>query len=141
MGVRGDGGWLALVMASSLAGGCYSGVDGFDPASSAGEDAGDAGDGGDAGDDGVVDLCEAVQTGPTKLRRLTRSQYEHTIRDLLGFETTAAEGFAPDERVAAFKSNAVAPVGDLQVEQYMDAAEQVATEATADLAGLLPCDP
>jgi hypothetical protein len=32
-------------------------------------------------------------------------------------------------------------VGDLQVEQYMDAAEQVAAEATADLASLLPCDP
>lgn len=139
MGVRGDGGLLALVMASSLVGGCYSGVDGFDPAASGGGDAG--GDAGDAGDDGVDGQCLEVQTGPTKLRRLTRSQYERTIRDLLGLETTAAEGFAPDERVAAFKSNAVAPVGDLQVEQYMDAAELVATEATADLAGLLPCDP
>jgi len=140
MGVRGDGGWLALVMASVLTGGCYSGVDGFDPAASGGGDAGDdAGEGGD--DDGVEGQCAEVQTGPTKLRRLTQSQYERTIRDLLGFETSAAEGFAPDERVAAFKSNAVAPVGDLQVEQYMDAAEQVASEATADLASFLPCDP
>jgi hypothetical protein len=135
MGVRGDGGWLALVLAS-LVGGCYAGVDGFDPNASGG-DAGDAGE----GDGGVEGQCAEVRTGPTKLRRLTQSQYERTVRDLLGFETTAAEGFAPDERVAAFKSNAVAPVGDLQVEQYMGAAEQVATEATADLASLLPCDP
>lgn len=137
MGVRGDGGWLALVVAS-LVGGCYAGVDGFDPAASGG---GEGGDAGDEGDDGVEGQCLEVQTGPTKLRRLTQSQYERTVRDLLGVETTAAQGFAPDERVAAFKSNAVAPVGDLQVEQYMDAAEQVASEATADLAGLLPCDP
>jgi hypothetical protein len=127
---------LALVVAS-LVGGCYAGVDGFDPAASGAE----GGDAGDAGDDGVEGQCQAVQTGPTRLRRLTQSQYERTVRDLLGIATTAAEGFAPDERVAAFKSNAVAPVGDLQVEQYMDAAEQVAAEATADLASLLPCDP
>ena len=35
---------------------------------------------------------------------------------LLGIEATMVEGFAPDERVGAFKSNAVAPVVDLQVE-------------------------
>ncbi len=136
MGFRGDGGWLALVMALSV-GGCYSGVEGFDPNA----DGGDAGDAGDAGDDGVDAQCLEVQAGPTKLRRLTQSQYQRTVRDLLGFETTAAQGFSPDERVSAFKSNAVAPVGDLQVEQYMNAAEVVAAEATADLASLLPCDP
>lgn len=131
---------MALVMTLSL-GGCYGGVDSFDPL--AGGGGGDAGDdeGESEGDDGVEGQCLEPQAGPTKLRRLTRSQYEHTVRDLLGLETTAAEGFAPDERVSAFKSNAVAPVGDLQVEQYMDAAEVVAGEATADLASLLPCDP
>lgn len=142
MGFRGDGGWLALVTALSV-GGCYAGVDGFDPngGGADGADAGGEGDAGDEGDDGVEEQCLQVQAGPTKLRRLTQSQYERTVRDLLGIETTAAEGFAPDERVAAFKSNAVAPVGDLQVEQYMDAAEVVATEAATDLASLLPCDP
>jgi Protein of unknown function (DUF1592)/Protein of unknown function (DUF1588)/Protein of unknown function (DUF1595)/Protein of unknown function (DUF1587)/Protein of unknown function (DUF1585) len=137
MGVRGDRGWLALALASCI-GGCYGGLESFDPAASGG---GEGGDAGDAGDDGVDGQCLEVQTGPTKLRRLTQSQYVRTVRDLLGFATTAADGFAPDERVAAFKSNAVAPVGDLQVEQYMDAAETVAAEATADLGGLLPCDP
>lgn len=132
---------MALVMAFTV-GGCYSGVDGFDPnggGDGVGQDGGD--DAGDGGDGGVEGQCLEPQTGPTKLRRLTKSQYEKTVRDLLGFETDAAEGFAPDERVGAFKSNAVAPVGDLQVEQYMEAAETIATAATANMASLLPCDP
>ncbi|MCA9705643.1 MAG: DUF1592 domain-containing protein [Myxococcales bacterium] len=120
-----------------LLGGCYAGVEGFDP------NAGGAGDAGedDEEQDEADELCGAAKTGPTALRRLTQSQYRRTVRDLLGIDTTVAEGFAPDERVGAFKSNAVAPVVDLQVEQYMDAAEAVATEATADVAALLPCDP
>ncbi|MEM9462427.1 MAG: DUF1592 domain-containing protein [Myxococcota bacterium] len=134
MGSRVDGGPVALVM-TLLLGGCYAGVDGFDSVG-AGNDAGE-----DAGDDGQAPRCAEVQAGPTALRRLTRSQYERTVRDLLGVQTEAAAGFAPDERVGAFKSNAVAPVGDLQVEQYMDAAEVVATEASSDLTALLPCDP
>ncbi len=118
-------------------GGCYSGVEDFD-ANAAGGLGGEGG--GD--DEGQVDeLCGKPQAGPTSLRRLTRTQYEHTVRDLLGFVPTEAEGFAPDERVGAFKSNAAAPVGGLQVEQYMDAAESIATSAASDLLSLLPCDP
>ncbi|MEX1367526.1 MAG: DUF1592 domain-containing protein [Nannocystaceae bacterium] len=141
MGVGKTGaGWVALVVASLAIGGCYSGLDGFDPSLGGGLGGDDAG--ADDGDDGEVEgQCLEGETGPTKLRRLTRTQYERTVRDLLGMETDAAEGFAPDERVGAFKSNAVAPVGDLQVEQYMDAAETIANAATADLAALLPCDP
>jgi len=131
---------MALVMALLLATGCYSGLEEFGPDGVGADGEGD--DAGEGGDDAAA-LCGdgVAQTGPTKLRRLTRSQYERTVRDLLGVTTDAAVGFAPDERVGAFKSNAVAPVGDLQVEQYMDAAETVATAATVDLAALLPCDP
>ena len=114
-------------------GGCYAGVDQFDPDGGAGADGDDDGD--------VAEQCREVQTGPTSLRRLTQSQYERTVEDLLGISTDVAQGFAPDERAGAFKSNGVAPVGDLQVEQYMDAAESVATDAASDLASLLPCDP
>lgn len=137
----GDRGLLSLVMALAV-GGCYSGLEGFDPnAGDGGLGGDDAGDDGDDGEGGVEGQCLDPQTGPTKLRRLTKSQYEKTVGDLLGLDTDAAEGFAPDERVGAFKSNAVAPVGDLQVEQYMEAAETVATAATSNLASLLPCDP
>ncbi|MEJ7734781.1 MAG: DUF1592 domain-containing protein [Polyangiaceae bacterium] len=47
--------------------------------------------------------------------------------------------FAPDERVGAFRSNAVAPVTELIIEQYMDAAEELAAAAAANADDLLPC--
>ncbi len=127
-------------MALLLTGGCYGGLTELDQnvVSGGGVEDGDGGE--DAGEE-PAQLCEVVETGPTKLRRLTRSQYQRTIRDLLGVSADVADGFAPDERVGAFKSNAVAPVGDLQVEQYMDAAELIAADAAADLSTLLPCDP
>jgi hypothetical protein len=133
--------------AIALSSGCYSGVGSLDGAASGGgpggaDDGADDGDGGDDGGEGPVEgQCGDPQTGPTALRRLTNDQYRHTIRDLLGIDATRVDAFAPDERIGAFKSNGSAPVVDLQVEQYMDAAEVIATEATADLSGLLPCDP
>ena len=134
---------LALVGMS----GCYDGLSGHDrdpfgagDADGGGADGGDGG-GGDAGDGPVAGLCGDPQTGPTALRRLTNDQYDRTIADLLGVETNFSSTFAPDERIGAFKSNGAAPVGQLQVEQYMDAAEGIATEAVADLGALLPCDP
>ena len=151
MGKRciGRGALMAVVLGLPL-GGCYTGFQDYDgdapPADSQGgdgaEDGGDAGDGG--GEDGGVQAqCVDAprQIGATSLRRLTQSQYRNTIRDLLGLDATVAEGFAPDERVGAFKSNAVAPVVDLQVEQYMDAAELLAEEYVAGLSASLSCDP
>jgi hypothetical protein len=63
------------------------------------------------------------------------------VRDLLGVSGSPAASFAPDEQVGAFHSNAVAPVTDLNIEQYMAAAESLANEATEDVSTLLPCDP
>lgn len=132
--------------------GCYSGLD---PSRGGGDgaDAGDAdgdgdGDGEDAdggsdgADDGVVEgQCGEPATGTVALRRLTNDQYRNTVRDLLGVDAGVVDTFVPDERIGAFKSNGVAPLGELQVEDYMDAAEVIATEAAVDLGGLLPCDP
>lgn len=94
------------------------------------------------GDDTVGGEDRAVDgLGATPLRRLTRVQYDNTIRDLLGILGAPASSLAPDERVGAFHSNAVAPVTELTVEQYMAAAEAIAEQAVADLAVLLACDP
>jgi len=142
---------MTMVLGLPL-GGCYTGFQDFDgdstPVDSQGDggaEGGDADGGADGGadDGGVQAQCVDAprQIGATSLRRLTQSQYRNTIRDLLGIEATMVEGFAPDERVGAFKSNAVAPVVDLQVEQYMDAAEGLAEEYVADLASHVPCDP
>ena len=143
-----------LIIALGLsAGGCYSGLfDGPDQlpprAPGAGDDDDDDGASrDDAGDDGADDgepmgPCATPDAGVQPLRRLTRIQYTNTIADLLGVQTDAADAFPLDERVGAFESNAVVPVTDLVVEQYMDAAEDLAVEAL-DTFGttLLGCDP
>jgi hypothetical protein len=104
--------------------------------------AGEAGSS-EGGDDDVdpAASCEALDVGVTSLRRLTRTQYANTVRDLLGYTGDAAIGFAPDERVGPFLSNIGAPITELQVEQYMDAAETIAAWSMLDTGGILPCDP
>lgn len=143
---KGRGALIAVMLGLPL-GGCYTGFQDFDgdspTAGSAGGDGQD--DGSDGGsDDGSVEaqcLDAPRQIGATSLRRLTQSQYRNTVRDLLGLEADMVEGFAADEKVGPFKSNAVAPVVDLQVEQYMDAAEILAEEYVTELGVRLPCDP
>jgi len=126
---------------------CYTGLPADEGgASDAGGDAGEAAsesDGGasEGGDDGPVASCDVPEVGVTSLRRLTRQQYENTVRDLLGYTGEAATGFAPDERVGPFLSNIGAPITEVQVEQYMDAAEDIAAAATQDIGAILPCDP
>ena len=142
--------WVALFPAGCLAlAGCYGGLEtegALGSGSLSGGDAGDAGeDGGDdddGGDDGGPQgLCGDADVGINGLRRLTAVQYDNTIRDLLGITSNPSAGFSADERVGPFKANNAAPVGELQVEQYMGAAETIAAEAVGDMATLLPCDP
>ena len=131
-----------LLPAVATSSGCYSGLDGLRDSGGLGD--GSAGDDAGGGDDaGSQGLCGTPEVGPTDLRRLTAAQYDNTVRDLLGLTTRPSEqfSFAPDERVGPFTSNSIAPVGDLQVEQYMTAAEGIAAEVVGDLAALLPCDP
>lgn len=126
--------------------GCYGGLEtdgafgsGADSVGDAGDDGDDSGDDGDDG--GPAGLCADPNVGIDGLRRLTAAQYDNTIRDLLGIANNPSAGFSPDERSGPFKANNAAPVGELQVEQYMDAAEAVADVAVADMTTLLPCDP
>jgi hypothetical protein len=79
----------------------------------------------------------------TPLRRLTHEQYNNAIRDLLGLTGDFAQGFDPDEVAGTFASNLSATVSSVQVDQYRQAAEQVAAQAVAGagLARLAPCAP
>ena len=129
-----------------LALGCYSGVSGSatggpgEGSETVGnDDAGSSDDGGT--DDGEPSACDEPAVGVSPLRRLTRSQYNNTIRDLLGIEGDPAATIAPDEKVGAFFSNSTASVTELLAEQYMRVAEDLAETAIADLDALLPCDP
>jgi hypothetical protein len=84
--------------------------------------------------------CSKPNVGTNPLRRLTRSEYAHSVRDLLG-GAVSSDSLPPDERVGAFPSN-MAPVAALDVEDYLETASQVALAATANTAALLGgCDP
>ena len=144
--------FCALLLALAPAVGCYSGLDGF--AASVGDegigpdadggldDGGDGGDDdGDGGDDQPRAACAEPSVTPVRLGRMTRSQYDHTIRDLLGIEGSPASALEEDEHNGPFAANRVAPVGQLTVEQYKAVAESLAAEAATDLTGLVPCDP
>jgi hypothetical protein len=86
------------------------------------------------------------------LRRLTRTQYANTVRDLLApalraaapaRAAEAAARFPADDRVGPFAANGTAPVADAHARLYLDAAEALAEAATTPeaLPGLLPCAP
>lgn len=100
------------------------------------------GDDGDGGAGGPDDEGQALSgLGSTPLRRLTRLQYDNTIHELLGIDASYADAFSPDEKIGAFHSNAVAPVTELDVENYMTAAETIAAQAVAEsIDTLVPCD-
>lgn len=75
--------------------------------------------------------CGKTRVGVAPLRRLTREQYDNSIRDLLGIDGQPSTALSSDEKLAAFFSNSVSPVTRLSIEQYSDAAEDVARAAVA----------
>jgi hypothetical protein len=80
--------------------------------------------------------------GPSPVRRMTRFEYNNTVRDLLGDTTEPAKDFPVEEESNGFSNNAndlvVTPV---LAEKYMLAAESVAGRAVADAEGLTGCFP
>lgn len=88
----------------------------------------------------------SASLGPSKpvLRRLTHSQYNHTVRDLLGEETRPADQFPKEDFVNGFTNQADGQsVSPLLAEAYARAAERMARNAFArgDTRKLIPCAP
>ena len=85
-----------------------------------------------------------VQKQKPVLRRLTHSQYDNTIRDLLGNDSRLADQFPPEDFVNGFKnqfqSQSISP---LLAESYSTAAEKLARYAFlgGDTHKLIPCKP
>ena len=78
------------------------------------------------------------------LRRLTHSQYNNTVRDLLGDQTAPANQFPPEDFVNGFKNQYQSQnLSPLLVEAYSAAAERLARNAFRgdDRRGLVPCKP
>jgi hypothetical protein len=85
-----------------------------------------------------------VAPADAELRRLTHSQYNHTVRDLLGDQTSPALQFPPEDFVNGFRNQSSGQsLSPLLVEGYSNAAEKLARSAFrgGDTHGLIPCKP
>lgn len=85
----------------------------------------------------------ATDPGSSPLRRLTNDEYDNTVADLLGDTTAPATGFpGPTTSTVGYDTYASGlGVSSTHAEDYLYAAEALATHAVADLSGLLGCDP
>jgi hypothetical protein len=83
---------------------------------------------------GVIDV------GLTRLRRITRDQYNNTTAALVGSSGDPANAIAADERIGPFHSNAITPIDSLMVEQYQTVAAELARDARTRMAQISPCD-
>ncbi|MDD9943290.1 MAG: DUF1595 domain-containing protein, partial [Myxococcales bacterium] len=85
--------------------------------------------------------CRAPTPGRRQLRRLSRSEYQASVEDLLGISSEAERRFAADTFVHGFDNSAEALlVGPLLADQIAGEAERLAALAMEDLGGLLPCE-
>lgn len=79
----------------------------------------------------------------SQLRRLTHSQYNNTVRDLLGDQTRPADLFPPEDFLHGFKNQSRSQeISPILAEAYNGAAERLARNAFAggeDHGRLVPC--
>jgi Protein of unknown function (DUF1592)/Protein of unknown function (DUF1588)/Protein of unknown function (DUF1587)/Protein of unknown function (DUF1585)/Protein of unknown function (DUF1595) len=91
------------------------------------------------------DAADAAPALPqADLRRLTHSQFNHTVRDLLGDQTKPAIQFPPEDFVNGFRNQSQGQsLSPLLIEAYSAAAEKLAQNAFrgGDTHGLIPCKP
>ncbi|MEM9488394.1 MAG: DUF1592 domain-containing protein [Myxococcota bacterium] len=89
----------------------------------------------------AVDNCaDETIPGPRRLRRLSRSEFDNTISDLLNIDSDWGAQFAPDVVVGGFDNNADAlTVTPLLADQLRGAAEEIAELALPAAQGFMPC--
>jgi len=83
-------------------------------------------------------VCESFDVGDLGMRRLTRVEYDHTVRDLLGAAARPGTTLSEDGSAGPFASNSRIKPSETVVDQYRLAAERLAHEV--DLSSLLSCD-
>ena len=84
--------------------------------------------------------CTTPDVGPSPLRRLTHTEYDNSVRDLLGDSTQPGLTFAADTQVGLFDTAAkTQTVPVLLADQYLDAA--VALAKAANVNTVVGCDP
>lgn len=92
----------------------------------------------------AVDPPEACEVGAGRvgLQRLTRSEYNRTVRDLFGVTSNPAAALPSDSTTGGFDNNASSlSVSPQSLELWLDLAESVAAEAMQNGAGRISgCD-
>jgi hypothetical protein len=84
--------------------------------------------------------CKDVSPGPAPVRRLTRVEFDNTVKDLVGQDMHLAADFPPEEVHAGFDNDAVTrSVSDLLAEGYQAAAEKISKAVLGQLGTILPC--
>jgi Protein of unknown function (DUF1592)/Protein of unknown function (DUF1588)/Protein of unknown function (DUF1587)/Protein of unknown function (DUF1595)/Protein of unknown function (DUF1585) len=122
-----------------LAAGCYRGEG---PGAADGDDNGSGSSGGSDESGGEPGECEPVPAR-VGLQRLTRDEYNRTVRDLFGVTSNPADAFPPDSATGGFDNNAKSLTISPQLASLLlDAAEAVASEAMVNQAAeILVCAP
>lgn len=83
---------------------------------------------------------DPLAAGPRPLSRLSRREYNSTVRDLLGDTTHPADDF-PDDRDRTFLFRRAGLVATQDADQLRSSAEALAETALGSLDRLLPCTP
>ena len=112
-----------------------------DAGGSAGGGRGGAGAGGSGGAGGAPSPADDLP-GAAPLRRLTKLEYNNTVRDLLGLPGPADDSFIDDQIVnhSGFAGGAPIDQGS-DAAQFMTGSEQVVARALPQLLAGLPCAP
>jgi hypothetical protein len=146
---------LALSLVTFGAAACTSSVDtpngGGPSGTTGGSAAGGSAAGGSGGASGsspsggvgaTTQNCTAPVAPKAPLRRLTRFEYNNTVRDLAKNMDSPADLFPPDELGSGFGADAkTQTVSDVLAEKYMTTAKKMAAALTAAdrIAELAPC--
>src|SRR5690606_31155301 len=86
-----------------------------------------------------TDSCPTTALPTTPLRRLTRFEYDNSVRDLLNVDTAVVSEIPADDS-DGFDNNAALQVApDFLVEKYVLVSEALAAQAVQDLAALTSC--
>ncbi len=89
--------------------------------------------------------CVTPQVPKAPMHRLTRFEYNNTVRDLLGIESRPADALPGEERGNGFGNDAAAlGVSRLLIDGYRSVAKDIASEVAGDASAataLAGCDP
>lgn len=115
-----------------------------DPSGGGGSGVGPGAGGSNGGNGGGVKPGAAAEPGRVTVRRLNQTEYDNTVRDLLGTSARPAQAFISDSQANGFDNNGdFLSLSPTRLEQYQSAAEALATEALAPPLRTrnLTCDP